>query len=168
MNFSKMFHLFQRDNKKFFELSCLDIHGKEFSFSTLKGKKILLVNTASECGLTPQYTLLESLFQKYKCHNFIVIGFPSNDFGGQEPLSGKQILDFCSKNYGVTFPIMQKSSVLGTDKNKIFKWLEMECGGQIPTWNFHKFFIDERGFFIKEFEPGSNPLDKSITDLITN
>ena len=105
--------------KNFHDFSVKTLEGTTFNFSSLKGKKVLIVNTASECGYTPQYEKLESLYKKYKNRNFIIVGFPSNDFGSQEPGTNAEIRQFCTKNYGVTFPMMEKICVKGKEMHEI-------------------------------------------------
>ncbi|MDX5346839.1 MAG: glutathione peroxidase, partial [Hymenobacteraceae bacterium] len=122
-----------------FKMPLLD--GTEVDFSKLKGKKVLLVNVASECGYTPQYKELQQLHEQYK-DKVQVLGFPANNFGGQEPGSSDQIAEFCEKNYGVTFPVFEKISVKGDDQHPLYKWLS-EQAGQEPTWNFNKYLLDE-------------------------
>jgi len=125
------------------------IDGKEFDFNSLKGKKVLIVNTASECGFTPQYKQLQEIYDKYRDKNFTIIGFPANNFGAQEPGSNEQIKEFCTKNYGVTFQMMEKISVKGDDMHEIYQWLtKKENNGVLDAsikWNFQKFLIDEEG-----------------------
>ena len=106
-----------------YQFKVKDLYGKEFDFASLKGKKILVVNTASECGLTPQYKDLEAIYEKYKDLNFVIVGFPANNFGSQEPGSNDQIAKFCQLNYGVTFPMMSKISVKGSDMDKVYQFL---------------------------------------------
>lgn len=147
-----------------------DINGKEFDFSTLKGKKVLIVNVASECGLTPQYENLEKLYKQFGGEKFVIIGFPCNDFGAQEPGSNEEIVAFCSKNYGVTFPLMDKISVNGDDKAPIYQWLtEKKNNGVEDTqvsWNFQKYLIDENGNYVKMLSPKVLPDDKEIINWI--
>ncbi|MFM7724590.1 MAG: glutathione peroxidase, partial [Bacteroidota bacterium] len=108
------------EKKSIHEFTVTDLDGNSFSFLTLKGKKIMVVNTASKCGLTPQYKSLEALYQQYKDSNFVIVGFPANNFMGQEPGSNEEIAAFCSKNYGVSFPMMSKISVKGTDMHPVY------------------------------------------------
>lgn len=147
-----------------------DIDGNTFDFASLKGKKVLVVNTASECGFTPQYADLEKLYQKYKAKNFIIIGFPTNNFGGQEPEGNAVIKNFCQKNYGVTFPMMGKISVKGNDKAEIYKWLtEKEFNEKKNAevkWNFQKFMVDENGKWVDVVDSKTSPLTQKITDWI--
>lgn len=158
--------------KSLYDFKVKDIDNNEFDFSHLKGKKVLIVNVASKCGLTPQYKQLEELYQKYKDKNFIVIGFPSNDFKGQEPGTNTEIKEFCSLNYGVTFPIMSKISVIGNSKAPIYKWLtEKSENGVLDaevTWNFQKFMIDENGNIVGVVEPKENPLALKIINWLEN
>ncbi len=147
-----------------------DINGQSYDFSTLKGKKILVVNTASKCGLTPQYEELEQLYKTYKDKNFMIIGFPANNFMGQEPGSNEKIADFCKKNYGVTFPMMSKISVKGNDMHPIYKFLTEKSQNGLEdnnvSWNFQKYCLDENGFLVNVIAPSTSPLDASITDWI--
>lgn len=147
------------------------IDGKEFSFSSLKGKKVLIVNTASECGYTPQYAELEQLYLKYKNSGFEIIGFPSNDFGGQEPGSNQEIKAFCKKNYGVTFTMMEKVTVKGNSAHPIYKWLTSKeqngVNGDPVKWNFHKFLIDENGKLVKALPSSVKPMSSEITSWIS-
>lgn len=146
------------------------IDGSDFDFSTLKGKKVLVVNTASKCGLTPQYEGLQKLYEKYKDKNFIVIGFPANNFLRQEPGTNSEIAEFCSKNYGVTFPMMEKISVKGDDMHPIYKWLTRKSeNGKFDaevTWNFQKFMIDENGNLVDFVSPKEKPDSEKIVSWI--
>lgn len=145
-----------------------DIDGKEFDMNSLKGKKVLIVNTASECGYTPQYEELEKLSKAYK-GKLVVIAFPANNFGGQEPGSNSEIKSFCSKTYNVTFPVMSKVSVKGDDIDPLFKWLTEQNNpdftGEIK-WNFEKFLLDENGKLIHRFRSKVKPMDESITSAL--
>ena len=153
----------------FYAFSVKDIQGKSFNFSSLKGKRVLIVNTASECGYTPQYKQLEELYKTYGGAKFTVIGFPANNFGGQEPGSDADIKAFCTQNYGVTFPMMSKSSVKGKDINEVYAWLtSKEKNGSLDAevkWNFHKFLVDENGNVVKSLGSGVSPLDDQITSF---
>ena len=128
------------------------IDGALLDFSSLKGKKILIVNTASKCGFTPQFRQLEELYEKYKDKNFVIIGFPCNQFGGQEPGSSSDIKDFCTKNYSVSFMMMEKVNVKGDSICELYKWLTTkELNGVESSsvkWNFQKYMIDENGFLV--------------------
>lgn len=141
------------------------IDGVEKSFADFAGKKILVVNTASECGYTPQYNELQELHEKYG-DRVAVIGFPANNFGGQEPGTNKEIATFCQKNFGVTFTMAEKVSVDGDDIHPIFKWLTSQENASFTgkiKWNFEKFLLDEAGKLIARFRSGVNPDDKEIT-----
>ncbi len=151
-----------------FKLKSLD--GKtEVDFSQYKGKKVLLVNVASKCGLTPQYEDLQNLHTKYG-DKLVVIGIPANNFMGQEPGTSEEIATFCKKNYGVSFQMTEKISVLGDDQHALYKWLtsktENGWNDQVPTWNFSKYLINEKGELVKYFEPKTKPLDETITKAI--
>ncbi|MFV0606552.1 MAG: glutathione peroxidase [Niabella sp.] len=139
--------------------------GSEISFSDFKGKKILIVNTASKCGLTPQYEGLEQLYRKHK-DQLVIVGFPANNFMGQEPGSNDEIAEFCKKNYGVSFPMAEKISVKGKNTAPIYKYLKKEAekkGFKDPvTWNFGKFLINEKGELIATFSPKTKPDDTEI------
>ena len=152
------------------EFKVENINGEDFDFSSLKGKKIMVVNTASKCGLTPQYEKLEALYQKYKNENFIIIGFPSNDFMGQEPGSNEEIIAFCKKNYGVSFPMMSKVKVKGNDKCDLYSFLTSKSQNGLEDnkvqWNFQKYLLDENGFLVKVFSPRTLPDDPQISSWI--
>jgi len=156
----------------FYELEAKTIDGKTFSFEELKGKKVLIVNTASKCGYTPQYEDLQKLYEEYKNKNFVILGFPANDFLKQEPGSNSEIEMFCSLNYGVSFPMMEKISVKGKDMHPVYKWLtDKDKNGLEDSkvkWNFQKYFIDENGKLITHFQPSIKPFDDEIIKLIAN
>ena len=161
------------------------LSGGTINFSDFKGKKILIVNTASKCGNTPQYTDLEKLYEKYK-DKLVIVGFPANNFGAQEPGTNEEIGEFCKKNYGVTFPMAGKVSVKGDDTDPLFKWLveqSNEMAKNLPTntsrdlawrdylrnpitWNFTKFLIDENGNLIAVFHNKVNPMSEEITKYL--
>lgn len=147
-----------------------DIDGNTFDFASLKGKKIMIVNTASKCGLTPQYEKLEALYKKYQSKNFIIIGFPANNFMGQEPGSNEEIATFCQKNYGVSFPMMAKISVKGKDMHPIYKFLTSKEKNGLEDndvqWNFQKYLLDEKGQLAKVISPRVQPDDESIISWI--
>ncbi len=153
-----------------YEFKPLSIDGKVVDFSIYKGKKILIVNTASECRNTPQYAELEKLYESHK-ENLVVIGFPANNFGKQEPGSNSEISNFCSKNYAITFPMMSKVSVKGDDIDALFKWLISQPNpdktGDI-RWNFEKFLLDEKGILIHRYHDKLSPLDEKIINDIKN
>ncbi len=150
-----------------FKLKTLD--GNEITLEKFKGKKMLLVNVASKCGYTPQYKNLQALHDKYK-DKLVVIGFPANNFGWQEPGNSGEIKEFCTKNYGVTFLMMEKISVKGKDMHPLYQWLsDKEQNGvtdDAPGWNFCKYLIDENGKIIKFFSSKVDPLSEEITGLL--
>lgn len=143
--------------------------GDSINFADFKGKKILIVNTASECGHTPQYKDLEELYKKYK-DRLVIVGFPANDFMGQEPGSNEEIAAFCSRNYSVTFPMAAKITVVGKKMAPIYQWLTQEEHNGFKTttvkWNFQKYLIDETGKLIAVFEPKTLPLSTEIIRAI--
>jgi glutathione peroxidase len=150
-----------------FKVDGLD--GKPINFANFKGKKILIVNTASKCGYTPQYAELQAFHKKYK-DKVVLIGFPANNFGGQEPGTNEEIQTFCKKNYGVSFLMAKKVSVKGEDIHPLFKYLTAEAkamGIDSPIqWNFTKFLIDENGKLIKVFASGVKPLSEELTKFV--
>jgi glutathione peroxidase len=164
----------KKDNKiekqNIYQFSVEDINGKMFDFSTLKGKKILVVNTASKCGFTPQYEALEALYKKYKDKNFVVIGFPANNFMWQEPGSDKDIASFCKLNYGVTFPMMAKVSVKGKDINPVYAFLTQKSKNGLRDaavkWNFQKYLINENGELEQVYLSVTKPDDQKIVSWI--
>jgi glutathione peroxidase len=153
-----------------YQFKVTDLYGKEFDFASLKGKKILIVNTASECGLTPQYKDLEAIYEKYKDKNFVIVGFPANNFGAQEPGSNEQIAKFCEMNYGVTFPMMGKISVKGDDMHAVYKFLTKKSKNGLQDseveWNFQKYLINEQGELVKVLSPRVLPTDAAIVGWI--
>jgi glutathione peroxidase len=138
--------------------------GKPMALSQFKGKAVLLVNTASECGFTPQYEELEKLWEAKKDQGLVIIGVPSNDFGGQEPGSNQEIATFCKNNYGVTFPLADKSVVSGSDAIAVYKWAGEQAGmvGR-PKWNFHKYLFGKDGKFVDWFSTATKPMGPKIT-----
>lgn len=152
------------------QLVATDIKGETFDFSSLKGKKVMIVNTASQCGLTPQYEKLQELHETYKDSNLVLIGFPSNDFMGQEPGSNDDISKFCVDNYGVSFKMMGKIIVKGEDKHDVYQFLTDKSWNQKMDsqveWNFQKYLLNENGELEKVFSPQTSPLDKEIIDWI--
>jgi glutathione peroxidase len=153
-----------------YDLKIISIDGTPFDFSGLKGKKILMVNTASDCGFTGQYEALEKLQQQYK-EQLVVIGFPANDFKEQETKDNQNIAAFCKKNYGVTFPLMEKSIVVKKDhQNIIYKWLsDATLNGwcnQAPVWNFCKYLVNEQGVLVNYFPMTMDPLDPLVIEAI--
>jgi glutathione peroxidase len=161
----------EKMDKTIYRFTVENLYGENFNFSDLKGKKIMIVNTASKCGLTPQYKSLQSLYDKYKNDNFIIIGFPANNFLWQEPGSNEEIAQFCRENYGVTFPMMGKVSVLGSDQHPIYSFLTTKSlNGNIDalvTWNFQKFLIDEKGYVVKSISPRKQPDDIEVINWLS-
>ncbi len=156
--------------KTLYDFTVKDINGKDYPLSQLKGKKVMVVNVASKCGLTPQYKGLQELYSKYQDKNFVIIGFPANNFMKQEPGTNDEIKSFCSLNYGVTFPMMAKISVKGKDIHPLYRWLTKKSENGVLNssikWNFQKFLIDESGHLVKAYSPLKKPLSKDITDWI--
>lgn len=148
-----------------YDIKLRTIDGKETTLRQYQGKKILIVNVASECGFTPQYADLEKL-HKLHGNKVVVLGFPANDFGGQEPGSNQEIVQFCQKNFGVTFPLFEKASVKGTEQQPLYKWLtSKELNGkndQAPTWNFCKYLINEKGELVKFYPSKVSPLSEEL------
>lgn len=145
------------------------LDGSDIDLSQYKGKKILIVNTASACGLTPQYEGLEKLYNQYK-DKLVIIGFPANNFNGQEPGSNEEIKEFCKKNFGVSFPMAEKISVKGDDTHALYKYLKEQAAAKgfadPVTWNFGKFLIDEKGELIATFSPKTTPMSDEITKYL--
>jgi glutathione peroxidase len=154
---------------KIHDFTISGIDGNEIDMRQFKGKKMLLVNTASECGFTPQYASLQKLHEMYS-DKLVVIGFPSNNFGAQEPGDEKAILNFCEENYGVTFPLTEKIDVIGENQHKIFQWLtKKELNGwndRLPNWNFCKYLVDEGGNLVNFFSHKMDPMDDQIISKI--
>ncbi len=156
--------------KTFFDFKTTTLNGESYDLSQLKGKKVLVVNTASKCGHTPQYKDLEDLYKQYGGDKFVIIGFPSNDFLKQEPGTNAEIIEFCTKNYGVTFPMMSKISVKGKKMDPIYKWLTSKKENGVMdakvTWNFQKFLIDENGNLVDVVATSENPKCEKIVNWI--
>jgi glutathione peroxidase len=148
------------------------IDGNDFDLASLKGKKVMVVNTASKCGLTPQYEQLQAIYKQYGGDKFVIIGFPANNFLNQEPGTASEIKEFCSINYGVTFPMMEKISVKGKDQHPIYQWLtQKEKNGVEESsvqWNFQKYLINEKGELVKSISPKTKPNDPEIISWITS
>ena len=148
-----------------YEFKVEGLEGGSIDFAKFKGKKIMIVNTASKCGNTPQYAELEQLYENYK-DKLVIVGFPANNFGGQEPGTNTEIKEFCKKNYGVTFPMAEKVSVKGEDMAPIYKFLTEQAakkGLEDPVnWNFGKFLLDEKGNLIATFSPKTQPMSEEI------
>lgn len=160
------------DMRTFHDFTMTTLEGEEFELAQLKGKKVLVVNTASKCGLTPQYAEMEELYKKYGGDKFVVLGFPANNFLKQEPGTDKEIAEFCTKNYGVTFLMFSKISVKGTDIHPLYSWLtQKELNGVEDAgvkWNFQKFMIDEDGKWAGVVGPRKSPLNEEIVNWIEN
>ena len=156
--------------KTIYRFKVKDIDGKVFDFESLRGKKIMIVNTASKCGLTSQYKGLQKLYERFKSSGFVIVGFPANNFLWQEPGSNKEISVFCEKNYGVTFPMMSKISVKGSDIHPIYQFLtqfkENGFKNSKVTWNFQKYLIGREGYLEKIVSPRTQPLSEDITSWI--
>jgi len=148
--------------KSFYDLSYTDINGKTLSMADYKGKYVLCVNVASKCGKTPQYSELEALYDKHK-DKLVIIGFPCNQFLGQEPGSEKEIQEFCTKNYGVTFPLASKIDVKGNNQHPVYTWLMNKDSNGVSDdkveWNFHKVLVSPEGQWLKAFSSGTDPMD---------
>ena len=153
-----------------YQFKVIDLNGKTFDFATLKGKKILVVNTASKCGYTRQYEQLEAIYKKYKDDNFVIVGFPANNFGSQEPGTNAEIATFCKVNYGVTFPMMSKISVKGSDMNEVYQFLTQKSKNGLKDsnveWNFQKYLLNEKGELEQVYLSGVKPTDDKIVDWI--
>lgn len=157
-------------NKVLYNFKASTLDGQNFDLSSLKGKKVMVVNTASKCGLTPQYALLEKLYEKYKDRNFVIIGFPANNFASQEPGTNAEIKTFCTQNYGVTFPMMSKISVKGADIDPLYTWLTSKAENGVVDapvqWNFQKFLINENGQLADVAFPKELPDEEKIIKWI--
>lgn len=158
------------NEKSIYDFSPLDIEGNEVSLSDFQGKTLLIVNVASKCGFTPQYEGLETLYEQYKEKDFVILGFPSNDFLWQESGTNEEIKEFCTLNYGVTFPMFSKIKVTGRNKDPLYRFLtEKETNpnfsGRI-TWNFNKFLIDKNGAVINRFESATKPLSEEVLNAV--
>lgn len=153
----------------FYDLTINSIDGKEMHMSDFKGKYVLCVNVASKCGYTPQYEDLEKLYEQYQ-GKLVIVGFPCNQFLGQEPGTSEEIVSFCQKNYGVTFPLTEKIDVKGKNQHGVYQWLTQKSLNGVADgnvkWNFHKFLISPEGEWLAEFPSGVKPLDSELTSLI--
>lgn len=153
-----------------YQFKAKSIDGEMIDFSKFEGKKLLIVNTASECGFTTQYKALEEIFEKYKDKNFTIIGFPCNQFGGQEPGTSSDIKSFCEKNYNVSFLMMEKVNVKGDSICEIYKWLTNKelngVEGSSVKWNFQKYLIDEKGYLVNHYLSITKPTSSKITNWI--
>lgn len=157
-------------NIPFYSLKATANNGTEFDFTQLKGKKVLVVNTASDCGYTPQYDDLQKLYEQFQ-NKLVILGFPANDFKEQEKGSDEDIAQFCKINFGVSFPLMKKSSVIkGAEQNPVFKWLSDSTlngwSNKQPSWNFSKYLINEEGELVHYFDPAVSPMSKEVMSAI--
>lgn len=154
----------------FHDFTVEDISGNKFELASLKGKKVLVVNTASKCGLTPQYEQLQKLYETYGGEHFVIIGFPANNFKEQEPGTNEEIAQFCQANYGVTFPMMTKISVKGDDMHPLYQWLTQKAKNGVMdsevAWNFQKYLIDENGKLADMVPPKVKPDNERIVNWI--
>ena len=162
-----MFSFFNKVDAKyeklFFELSIQNINGEKLDLSLFNGKTILLVNVASKCGFTKQYADLQTLYEKYKNQGLVVVGIPSNQFGGQEPGSNKEIKNFCETNFNITFPMTDKVEVKGKNAHELYVWAKKNFGNStVPKWNFHKILINKEGKVQDTFSSFVTPLSKKI------
>ena len=166
-----MFSFFNKADAKyeklFFELNIKSINGEELDFNQFKGKTTLLVNVASKCGFTKQYSDLQSLYEKYEDQGLVIVGIPSNQFGGQEPGSNKEIKDFCETNFNISFPMTDKVNVKGNNAHEIYLWAKENYGSStVPKWNFHKILINKEGKVQDTFNSFVAPLSKKIINEI--
>ena len=150
----------------FHDLTAETLEGETFSFADLKGKRVMIVNTASRCGYTPQYEPLEALYKRCEDKDFVILGFPCNQFGRQEPGSASDIREFCTRNYGVSFPMMAKVNVKGDDQHPVYAWLTQKelngSGDHNVRWNFHKFLVNEQGELVAVLGSGADPLGEEV------
>jgi glutathione peroxidase len=153
-----------------YQFKVVDLTGNTFDFVSLKGKKIMIVNTASKCGLTPQYKDLEVLYKEYQDKGFVIVGFPANNFASQEPGTSEEIASFCQMNYGVTFPMMDKVSVKGDDMCAVYQFLTQKSKNGLQDsdveWNFQKYLVNENGELERVISPKTLPTDASVVDWI--
>lgn len=156
----------------FYSFKVSDIDGNDFDFASLKGKKVMVVNVASKCGFTPQYEALQALYEKYANQNFVIVGFPANNFMKQEPGTNAEIKEFCTQKYGVSFPMMAKISVKGDDIHPVYQWLTQKAKNNFEDsnvgWNFQKYLINENGELEKVLSPKIKPDDIEIVEWIKN
>ncbi|MAX79526.1 MAG: glutathione peroxidase [Crocinitomicaceae bacterium] len=156
--------------KTFHDFTVTDIDGNSKQLSDFKGKKLMVVNVASKCGLTPQYETLQELYQEFGGDNFEIIGFPANNFAGQEPGTNEEIKQFCTLEYNVNFPMMAKVSVKGEEQHEVYQWLTQKTQNGVADaeveWNFQKFLIDENGHWVKSVHPQESPAATEIIDWI--
>jgi glutathione peroxidase len=152
-----------------YDFTLNNIDGKPMPLADFKGKVVLMVNVASQCGYTPQYSGLEALYEKYKGEGFVIVGFPANNFGAQEPGTNEEIKTFCSRKYNVTFPMYSKVSVKGDDQTPLYKYLTKDTAAPIAgdvKWNFTKFLVDRKGNVVQRFEPAVTPDSADVTSAV--
>lgn len=158
------------EKQNIYQFKVEDLSGNTFDFATLKGKKVMIVNTASKCGLTPQYKDLEAIYKEYKDKGFVIVGFPANNFASQEPGTNEEIATFCQQNYGVTFPMMDKVSVKGNDMCAMYQFLTQKAKNGLQDsnveWNFQKYLINSNGELEKVISPQTLPTDPSVINWI--
>jgi len=162
--------LYSQSNKTFHDFTVETLEGEEFNLGTLEGKKVMVVNVASKCGLTPQYEQLQEVYENYGGDDFTIIAFPANNFLKQEPGTAEEIREFCTENYGVTFPMMAKISVKGDDMAPVYQWLTQKSQNGVldskVSWNFQKYLIDEKGRLVKMLPPKTAPDSDEIIEWI--
>jgi glutathione peroxidase len=160
----------QEATENLYQFKVKTLADDDFDFASLKGKKVMVVNTASKCGLTPQYKDLQALYDTYKDQNFVIVGFPANNFMSQEPGTNKEISEFCTQNYGVTFPMMAKISVKGDDIHPVYQFLTEKAKNGFEdskvAWNFQKYLINEKGEVVKIISPKTLPTDEAVISWI--
>jgi glutathione peroxidase len=171
--FTIMFSFFEKVDAKyeklFFDITIKSIDGEQLDLNNFKGKTVLLVNVASKCGFTNQYSDLQTLYDQYKSKGLIVIGIPSNQFGGQEPGTNKEIKDFCETNFNITFPMTDKVDVKGDSAHELYVWAKKNYGNSaIPKWNFHKILINKDGKVEATYGSFIKPISKKITSKLNN
>jgi glutathione peroxidase len=152
-----------------YDFTLPSIDGKPMPLAQFKGKVVLMVNVASQCGYTPQYTALEAIYEKYKSQGFVIVGFPANNFGAQEPGTNEEIKTFCSRKYSVTFPLYSKVSVKGDDQTPLYQYLTKQTAPPISgeiKWNFTKFLVDKNGNVVQRFEPAVTPDSPEVVSAI--
>lgn len=158
------------EKQTIYQFKVQDLSGQPFDFATLKGKKIMIVNTASKCGLTPQYKELEALYKEYSSKGFVIVGFPANNFAGQEPGTSQEIATFCQLNYGVTFPMMEKVSVKGNDMCAVYQFLTQKSKNGLEDsevgWNFQKYLLNEKGELVKVISPRTLPTAPEVMNWV--
>lgn len=156
-----------RAGESIYDFTMKDINGETVALSSFKGKEVLIVNTASKCGFTPQYKSLEALYEKYKDQGLVILGFPANNFKNQEPGTNDDIKSFCLLNYSIKFPMFSKISVAGEDMDPLYQYLTAKSGFDGPiTWNFNKFLVNSEGKVIARFDTKTDPLDPAVLETV--